>query len=101
MGFELCQATVGPSTLRGHQSEGMRVDTVRHTEMVGQVAALQVMVSSTMQSAHGHSPTKAFRVDVVDEMITEFREQAKRRSRLDKSGLRICALILGLPSSWV
>jgi hypothetical protein len=60
MGFELCQAIVGPSTLWGHQSEGMRIDSIRHTEMVGQVVALQVMVSSAMQSALGHSPTEAF-----------------------------------------
>jgi IMP dehydrogenase/GMP reductase len=43
----------------------------------------------------GHSPTEAFQVDVVGEMLTEFQEQAGRRLRLDNSSMRIYDLILG------
>jgi hypothetical protein len=35
------------------------------------------MVSSVVQSVLRHSPTEAFRVDVVDEMLTEFWEQVE------------------------
>jgi hypothetical protein len=58
-------------------------------------------VSSATQSVLGHSPTITFRVDVVDELLTEFREQAEWRSCLEKSSKRICNQILGPPSSRV
>jgi hypothetical protein len=56
---------------------------------------LWAAVSSTAQSMLGHSPTEAFQVDVVGEMLTEFQEQAGQRLRLDNSGMRIYDLILG------
>jgi hypothetical protein len=46
-------------------------------------------------------PTEAFRVDVVAEMLAKFQEQAERRSRLKKFGVRICDLIFGPPSDRV
>jgi hypothetical protein len=52
--------------VRGHLSEGMRISLVRHTEMAEQLIMLRVVVSSTAQSVLRHSPTEAFRVDVVD-----------------------------------
>jgi hypothetical protein len=57
---------VGPPMVRGHLSEGMRISLVRHTEMAEQLIMLRVVVSSTAQSVLRHSPTEAFRVDVVD-----------------------------------
>jgi hypothetical protein len=47
------------------------------------------------------SPTEAFQVDVVDEMLAEFQEQVQWRSHLDKSTMRICDLIPGPPSSLI
>jgi hypothetical protein len=50
---------------------------------------------------HGCPPTDAFGMDVVEEMLIEFQEQEERRSRLEKSGVRIRDLILGPSSSRV
>jgi hypothetical protein len=69
--------------------------------MAGQFATLQVLVSFTAQSMLGRSPTEAFRLDVLEEMLTEFQEQAEQRHRLKSSGIRICDLILELPSGQV
>jgi hypothetical protein len=49
----------------------------------------------------GRSPTKAFYMDIVDEMLVEFREQVERHSHLKKLGVRIYDLILQLPSGQV
>jgi hypothetical protein len=49
----------------GPLSEEMQIATARHTEMVGQLAALQARCLR-------HLPTKAFWVDVVGEMLAEF-----------------------------
>jgi hypothetical protein len=47
------------------------------------------------------SPTEAFRMDIVDELLTKFREQVERHSHLEKFGTRICDLILRAPSGRV
>jgi type II secretory pathway component PulM len=60
----LCLAIVGPP-MWGPLSEEMQIATARHTEMVGQLAALQARCLR-------HLPTKAFWVDVVGEMLAEF-----------------------------
>jgi hypothetical protein len=70
-GSELCQAIVDPPKVRSHLSEGMQMTTLRHTE----IAVLRAVVSSTMQSVLGRSPTEACRVYVVDELLTAFWEQ--------------------------
>jgi hypothetical protein len=44
---------------------------------------------------------EAFRVDVVDELVTKFQRQQEQCSRLEKSGARVCDLILGPPSGRV
>jgi hypothetical protein len=54
-----------------------------------------------MQSMLRHSPTAAFQVDVVDELVAEFRTQEERCSHLDKFGVGVCDLILRLPSGQV
>jgi hypothetical protein len=47
---------------------------INHTELVGWLATLWSMVSSTAQSVLERSPFDAFRADIVDEMVTEFQE---------------------------
>jgi hypothetical protein len=95
----LCQAIVGPSKLRGHLSERMCIAAVRHTKMAEQFTMLWAAVSSTVESVLRRLPTGAFWVDVVDELVTEFWKQEERCSHLEKSGVMVCDLILGLPSS--
>jgi hypothetical protein len=62
---------------------------------------LWAVVSSATWSILERSLIEAFRVEVVDELLTEFWEQEVRRLHLKKSGMRVCDLILGPPSSWV
>jgi hypothetical protein len=50
----------------------MQIATVRHTKMAEQLATLRAVVSSTAESVLRCSPTKAFRVNVVEEMLAEF-----------------------------
>jgi hypothetical protein len=52
--------------------EGIRHAALRHTKMVGELAALQEIVSSTAESALGRSPNDTFRVEVVGEQVTKF-----------------------------
>jgi hypothetical protein len=83
--------------VQGHLLEGMWSTAIRHTEMVWRLATVRVAVSSTAQFVLGRSPSKAFWVDVVDEMLIEFQEQAEQCSSLVNSGTRVCDLILGPP----
>jgi hypothetical protein len=83
------------------KSEGMRIATVCHTEMAGQLATLWAAVSSTAQTVLRRSRTKAFWVNVVEGMIAEFQEQAKRHLCLKNSSMRICNVILGTPFNQV
>jgi hypothetical protein len=46
----------------------------------------------------GRSPSNAFWVEVLEELVTEFKEQAEWCSHLEYSGLRVCDLIL-VPST--
>jgi hypothetical protein len=71
-GSELCQAIVSPPMGRGQLLEGMWIATVRHTEMVEQLTALWTVVSSTVQSVLGCSPTEGFWVDILDDLLVEF-----------------------------
>jgi hypothetical protein len=48
----------------------------------------------------GRSPNEGFRVEVVDEMLIEFREQVEWCLRLETSDMRICDMILEPPSGW-
>jgi hypothetical protein len=93
----LCLAIVSPSTVQGHLSEGIQSAIVHHTYMVGQLAALRAVVSSTMQSVLRCSLSKALWVDIVDEILAEFWEKAKRCSRLLYFGMRGFDWILGPP----
>jgi hypothetical protein len=50
----------------------MWVAALRHTETAGDLAALQVVVSTVMELALGRSLDKTFQVEVVDELVIEF-----------------------------
>jgi hypothetical protein len=71
-GFEMCYTIVGPPRARHHLFEGMRLATLRHTEITRELAVLQVVMSSTMDSVLGRSPSDTFRVEVEGELATEF-----------------------------
>jgi hypothetical protein len=45
---------------------------LHHTEMVREVTALQVGVSSTAELVLGHLPGEMSRVDVVNELVAKF-----------------------------
>jgi hypothetical protein len=69
-----------------------------HTEMAGEVTALQMAVSSAMEFVLEHSLDETFRVEVVDELIAKIWKLEEWRSRLERSGVRICDLLVGSPS---
>jgi hypothetical protein len=70
----------------------VRIATAHHIEMARPLAALWAAVSS---------PIETFWVDIVDELLDELWEQARRRTCLENFGMRIYDLILGPPSSRV
>jgi hypothetical protein len=43
-----------------------------HIEMAGELATIQVAVSSIMKSALGRSPNEIFCMEVVGELVAEF-----------------------------
>jgi hypothetical protein len=77
----------------------MRIAALLHAEMVRELAMLWVVVSSTVEFTPEHSPNETFRVKIVDELIAEFQRQEKRCSCLERPSMRVCDLILGMPSS--
>jgi hypothetical protein len=79
----------------------MWIAVVRHTEMAEELTVHWAAVSSTTQFVLRHSPTEAFWVDVMDELVTEFWKKDERRSHLEKSGARVSDMNLGLPSNRV
>jgi hypothetical protein len=68
----MCQSIVGPLRVKSHLSEGMQIATICHVEMAEKVAALRAAVSSAAEFMLGRSPTKAFKVEVVDKLAAEF-----------------------------
>jgi hypothetical protein len=82
-GFELCHAIVGPPQVRHHQSEGMRLAALRHTKMAGELAVLQVMVSTAAELVHEHSPSDTFCVEVVSELAAKFQKMEDQCSQLE------------------
>jgi hypothetical protein len=58
--------------VRNHLSKGMRIAALQHTEMVGELAALWMMVSSIMELVLGCTLDETFQVQVVGELVVEF-----------------------------
>jgi hypothetical protein len=94
---ELCHAIVGPMWVRHHLFEGMLLTALRHTEMAGELASLWAAVSSVVESVLGGSPNDTFHMEVVGELAAEFLKLEERHSWLERSAVRICDLLLGLP----
>jgi hypothetical protein len=98
-GSELCHAIVGPPRAWHHLSEGMRIATLCHTEMAGELAVLWAVVTATTESVLGHSPSDTFHVEVVSELATEFQKVEDHRSRLERPAARVHDLLLRTPAS--
>jgi hypothetical protein len=71
-GSELCIAIVNPPRVKNHLSEGMQIAALHHTEMAGELAMLQMALSSTIEFTLGRSPDETFWVEVMDELVAEF-----------------------------
>jgi hypothetical protein len=68
--------------------------------MVGELAALRVVVSSATESALGCSPNDTIHVEVVGELVTEFQKLEEWHPRLERLAMRIYDLLLGPPPDW-
>jgi hypothetical protein len=71
--------------------------TLRHTKMVGELAALQAVASSTTESVLGRSPSDTFHMEVASELAAEFQKMDNRHSQLEWHVVRNCDLPLGPP----
>jgi hypothetical protein len=52
----------------------LRTEVLHHTDMVGELTASQVAVSSASESELGRSPRDTFRAEVVGELAAEFQK---------------------------
>jgi hypothetical protein len=75
----------------------MRLTTLHHTEIAGELAVLRAAVPTAVESVLGHSPSDTYHVEVVDEMAVEFEKMEDRHSRLEWPAARIYDLLLGTP----
>jgi hypothetical protein len=73
---------------------------LHHTKMAGELAALQAVVSSAVESMLGRSPDETFRAEVLGELFVEFWRLVELCSRLEWPGMRICSLVLEPPFGW-
>jgi hypothetical protein len=94
---KLCLAIVGPSQVRSDQSARMWATTLCHTEIVRELAALWVVVSSTTELVLGRSPNETSWVEVMNELVAKFWRWEELCSRLEGLGVRIYDLLLGRP----
>jgi hypothetical protein len=76
-------------------NEGMRFAAAQHTEVASRFSTLWAAVSLAAQSILGCLPIDVSQAGVVGEMVTRFWERAEWCSRLEASGSKICALVLG------
>jgi hypothetical protein len=77
----------------------MRLADLHHTEMARELAVLWAVVSSTIESVLGQSPSDTFHMEVVGKLAAEFQKMEERWSWLERPVVRICDLLLGPPSS--
>jgi hypothetical protein len=71
-GSEPCLTIVGSPRVRNHLLEGMQVASLCHTEMAGELAALQAAVSSDAELVLGRSLDESFWVEVIDKLVAKF-----------------------------
>jgi hypothetical protein len=69
--------------VKHHLSEGMRLATLRQTEMAGELTVFRVVVSSVVELVLGRSPCDTARAEVVDELVAELQKVEVRCSRLE------------------
>jgi hypothetical protein len=69
-GSELCLTIVGPPWARS-LSEGMRLATLRHNEMVRELVVFRAVVCSAVESVLGRSPNNVARVKIMGELVAE------------------------------
>jgi hypothetical protein len=77
----------------------MQIAALCHTEMVGELVVLWVVVSSVVELVLEHLPDETFWVEVLDELIAKFQRLEERCSWLEQPGTRIYNLLLGPPLS--
>jgi hypothetical protein len=58
----------------------MWIAALFHIEMAKELATLQVAMSSAVKFMLRRSPNETFQVEVMDELVTEFRRQEERCS---------------------
>jgi hypothetical protein len=73
-GSELCPAINSPPRGKHHLSEGMQLATLRHTEMVRELAAFWEAVSSVAESVLRCSLGDIARAEAVGELVTKFQQ---------------------------
>jgi hypothetical protein len=67
--------------------------------MVAELTTLQAAISSTAELVLGHSPNETFQMEVINELVVEFRRLEELCSRLEGPSVRIYDLLLRpLPS---
>jgi hypothetical protein len=91
-GSKLCHAIVGLPRVRNHLLEGMRATADRHTEMVGEIAALWAVVSCTTELVLRRFLDETFRVEVMDRLVAKFWRLEELCSRIERPSARICDL---------
>jgi hypothetical protein len=69
-GSELCLIIVSPPRAR-RMSEGMRLATLHHNEMVRELVVFRTMVSTAVESVLERSPNNVARAEVVGELVAE------------------------------
>jgi hypothetical protein len=94
---KLCLTIVGPWGVRNHLLKRMRADAIRHIEMARELAALRATVTSTVELVLGHLSDETFWVEIMDELVAQFRKLVVLCSRLEWPSARIYDLLLGLP----
>jgi hypothetical protein len=75
----------------------MRVASLCHAGVVGELTALRAAVSSTLELVLGCSPGEISRVEVVSELTAKFQKLEELCPQLEVPGMKICSLLLGPP----
>jgi hypothetical protein len=75
----------------------MRAAAILHIEMAWDLAALWAVVTSSMELVLGHSPDETFWVEIMDELVAQFRKLEEMCSWLERPDARTCDLHLSLP----
>jgi hypothetical protein len=86
--YELCHTSISPPRVRHHLFVRMRIVSPHHTEMAVELATLQALVSSTVESTLGPSPNNPFRMEFVGELVVEFHKLEEQCSRLERPAVR-------------